>query len=184
MTSPARPSRRRRLIGFLLLWLVHAAVMTLVRLLIGWVVDGEPNWPEAAVWGVSIGLVIALTTWFVPSFPGGGAAEKATQRAITRGAVPADADEQVLRAGLLHVRRLSILGRRWSVRLMAGVTVGLSVLAVALGPDGVLLIGAGLCVVGLAVPAWLITWRLRRVDRLLAELDARDDARRVDRPVP
>jgi hypothetical protein len=185
MTPPAHRSWRRRLVGFLLLWLVYAAAMTPVRFFLGWAMDGtRPVWPDPVIEGVLLGLVICVVTSVTPRWPGDGAAEKATRRAISRGSLPADVDRPAVRAGLLHVKRLVTSGRRWGVPLLAVVTVGVAALAVVRGLDGAGLFVTGLCAATLVVLVWLSSRQLRRVDRLLAELDAGAAAPEADRAGP
>ena len=161
-----------------MVWLAVAGFVTVLRYLLGWVFDGEASWAEAAAYGAVTSLAMVAVAWLTPDFPGGRASEKATQRAISSGTVPPDADPAELRTGLLHVKRLLRTGRRWAVPGLLLVTALCAFLFALLGFDGVALLVTGLCAVSAAVTWVVFRWRLRRVDRLLAELDAHPDAER------
>ena len=168
------PARSRRLTRFLLLWLLYAPVVSLAWSLVRWVGDGgPPNWVDTVALGVLVGAVYAGIECLLPRSPAGEAGDRAARRAVQRGVLPDDVDAAAMRAALLHVKRLSALSRRWGLPFLVVVTAGMVALTVAgdLGGAGVFV--TGLCVAALAGLVWLTAWQPRRVDRLLAELDAR-----------
>jgi hypothetical protein len=98
---------------------------------------------------------------------------QAADVAVRKGRLPPEPHRGELRTGLLHVKRELVVGRAWVVGLFVtiGAVLGLVTALVALGGVGW---AVTLACVTLGAVYWpLVDLRLRRVDRLLGELDAR-----------
>ena len=93
----------------------------------------------------------------------------AADRAVRSGELPADVEPAQLRAGLLHVKRsLRRAGRAAGVLLAGFVTV----VVVVSPPQQQRWLGAALVVLVFGAGLLFLRLRTRRVDRLLARLDA------------
>lgn len=151
--------------------LLTAVVVTAALGLFDLATDGETSWTEAltrlAVFTVVYTVVLA---WIRrrERVPGVSAAD----RAVRSGELPSDAAPTELRSGLLHVKR-SMQRSAWVAGGLLGLmVVGALIAAVASEAHAEALVAGAVLLAVLLGFALLVHRRQRRIDRLLAELDA------------
>jgi hypothetical protein len=133
---------------------------------------GRWVWADALIRTAFFALLWAGLVWWLrrrATRPG----VRAADLAVRNGQLPPEPHRGELRTGLLHVKRELVVGRAWVVGVFAtiGATLGLMTALVGLG--GVGWVATSACATVAAVYWALVDLRLRRVDRLLGELDAR-----------
>ena len=153
----------------LLLGLAVTTFLTLVDR----TVEDAVDWADVAMRLLLMSAVYTFVIWLVrrrSAVPGAAAAE----RAVRTGALPDDADPAALRTGLLRTRRDMLRGRWAIVAVVVTGVLGwvLFIDQASVGNSSWWLIPIGGSAVGVGV-LLVGRWQLRRVDRLLAELDAR-----------
>ena len=150
----------------LVMGVLMSAALALLDLLTGGDVDRAEVLSRLATFTV---VYTAVVWWSrrrarVPEVP-------AADRAVRTAELPADTAPEVLRAGLLHVKR-SLRRSEWTAYGLTGVL--LVVVAVAARDDdvaGMAVAGALVLAVGLGCVLF-VRLRMRRIERLLARLDA------------
>ena len=155
--------------------LVICAAIVSGTYLAAWRIHPSPHqpWQEAAITGAVMGAVLFGVISLISRWQGGPEAQRAAQKALRRKRIPEGVDPSLVRRGLEGVRNVARRARWWGSGALVLITGGAAALAAVRGGAALWWVVLFLAMLTVGIPL-LFAVQLKRVDRLLAELDERE----------